>query len=110
MADQTIPGIRDGGQAVDQILQDIGRKCGEDVSAAIGRNMLLFDGKREAMIIATYGAATAIGAANGAFSAYMDGPDAIDANLVDQLWAEILRPMILGDLSQAAIAKGTPYV
>lgn len=89
----------------DQIIKDIGRKCAEDVAGAIRRNMLLFNGKRELMIVATYGAAAAIGAANGAFAAYMDAPDSIDEKLVDQLWAEILRPMILGDLSEAAFSK-----
>lgn len=84
----------------DPLIMDVGRKCSEDVAAAMRRNMLLMLDKRGAMIVATYGAATAIGAANGAYSAYMDGPDVVSEAMVDQLWADILRPMILGQLAQ----------
>ncbi len=86
----------------DEILKDIGRKCSDDVAAAVRRNIHLMGDRRGKMIVATYGAAAAIGAANGAFAAFMDGPDEIDAVFVDKIWAEILRPMILGDLADVA--------
>lgn len=90
----------------DQIIQDIGRKCAEDVSGAIRRNMLLMLDGRGKMMIASYAAATAIGAANGAFAAYLGGPTAIDEQFVDQLWDDILRPMVLGQLSSPISEQG----
>ena len=83
------------------IEQDIGRQCPAAVSDALPRNMRLRDDKRGMMIVASYGAAAAIGAANGAFAAFMDGPEAIDEKFVDQLWANILRPMVLGGAAAA---------
>lgn len=80
----------------DEIIKDIGRKCGDDVSAAIRRNMLLMADQRGAMIVATYAAAAAIGAASGAFAAFLDGPAEVDAATIDEMWTEILRPMVLG--------------
>lgn len=85
----------------DHITQDIGRKCASDVGDAIRRNIALMNGKREAMIVSAYAAAAAIGAANGAFAAFMDGPQVIDEKMVDQLWTDFLRPMVLGELSHA---------
>lgn len=85
------------------VEKDIGRKCGDDVAGAIRRNMALMLDRRGKMIVASYAAATAIGAANGAFAAYMGGPEEIDAKFVDQLWADILRPMVLGELASAAL-------
>lgn len=86
----------------DQIVADIGRKCADDVAGAIRRNMRLTDSQREAMIVSAYAAAAAIGAANGAFAAFMNGPGDIDAAFVDQLWSEFLRPMVLGELVSGA--------
>jgi len=84
------------------IEQDIGRKCADDVAAAIRRNVALMADRRGKMIVASYAAATAIGAANGAFAAFMDRPAAIDEKFVDQLWGEFIRPMVLGELSKVA--------
>ena len=84
------------------IEQDIGRKCADDVAAAIRRNVALMADRRGKMIVASYAAATAIGAANGAFAAFMDGPAAIDEKFVDQLWGEFIRPMVLGELAKVA--------
>ncbi len=84
---------------IDGVTRDIGLKCADDVGDAIRRNMYLMGDKRGKMIVATYGAATAIGAANGAFAAMSDGPQEIDEAFVDQCWAEILRPMILGQIA-----------
>lgn len=81
------------------IEQDIGRKCGYDVGDAIRRNMLLMDDRRGAMIVASYGAAVAIGNAIGAYSAFADGPIDINPAMIDQLWSEILRPMVLGEMT-----------
>lgn len=84
----------------EQIIKDIGRKCASDVGDAIRRNMSLVTGKREMMIVTAYAAASAFGAANGAFAAFMHGPSAeIDAQFVDQLWVEFIRPMVLGNLN-----------
>lgn len=83
----------------DGLVKDIGRKCADDVGDAIRRNMQLMGDRRGKMIVATYGAATAIGAANGAFAAVMDGHKQIDEVFVDKVWAEILRPMILGQIA-----------
>lgn len=84
----------------DLITQDVGRKCADDVADAVRRNMHLMLNQRGVMIVAAYGAAAAIGAANGAFASYMGGGNEIDEALVDQLWSEILRPMILGNLAE----------
>lgn len=94
-----------GVEPADAITRDIGRKCADDVGDAIRRNMQLMGDKRGKMIVATYGAATAIGAANGAFAAMADGQLTIDEAFVDQCWAEVLRPMILG---QIAAPEQTP--
>ena len=83
---------------MDTIIKDIGRKCADDVGDAIRRNMQLMGDKRGKMIVATYAAASAIGAANGAFAALAEGPLTIDEAFVDQCWAEVLRPMILGQI------------
>lgn len=84
----------------ERVIRDVGRKCGDDVSGAIRRNVALMESQRGAMIVTTYAAAAAIGAANGAFNAFMNGPDKIDEALVDQLWADLLRPMVVGELSR----------
>jgi hypothetical protein len=86
--------------AADQILQDIGRKCAGDVSEAIHRNMALADDRRGKMIVAAYAAAAAFGSANGAFSAFMNGPEVIDEAFVDELWAQFVRPMVLGQFAK----------
>lgn len=84
----------------DQMIKDIGRKCADDVSAALRRNMQLMPDPRSKMIVTAYGASAAIGAANGAFAAMGDGPQEIDEAFVDQCWSEILRPMILGRIAK----------
>lgn len=83
---------------VDQLAKDMGRKCADDVSAAIRRNMQLMPDRHGKMVVSTYAAAAAIGAANGAFAAMAEGPLEIDEAFVDQCWSEILRPMILGQI------------
>jgi len=87
----------------DAIVKDIGRKCSDDVAAAIRRNMLLMGDAREKVIVAAYGATAAFGAASGAFAAMSDGPAEMDAANVDAMWAAFIRPMILGDFARAAL-------
>jgi S-methylmethionine-dependent homocysteine/selenocysteine methylase len=82
-----------------QIISDVGKKCADDVSAAIRRNMQLADGAREQMVVGMYAAAAAIGAATGALGAFMGRPSTLTAEQVDEAWSGILRPMVLGEFA-----------
>jgi hypothetical protein len=83
----------------DVILADIGRKCADDVSDAINRNMKLAGGQRGALIIAAYATAASCGATTGAFAAYEGKATAnIDADDIDAVWTQFIRPMMLGKL------------
>lgn len=84
--------------AGDAIAKDIGRKCSDDVGAAIRRNMSLMTDQRGAFMIAAYGAATAIGSATGAFSALADDIPEPDEQMIDEMWRDFLRPLALGQL------------
>lgn len=85
-------------EAEDRIAKDIGRKCSDDVSAAIHRNMNLMTTQRGAFMVAAYGAATAIGAASGAFSALADDIPQPNEAMIDAMWRDFLRPIALGQL------------
>lgn len=84
--------------AADAIAKDIGRKCSDDVGAAIRRNMALMDDQRGAFMVAAYGAATAIGSATGAFSALADDLPEPNEKMIDEMWRDFLRPLALGQL------------
>ena len=82
----------------DAVIKDIGRKCSDDVGAAIRRNMNLMTDQRGAFMVAAYGAATAIGSATGAFSALADDLPEPNEAMVDEMWRDFLRPLALGQL------------
>ncbi len=84
--------------AADAIAKDIGRKCADDVSAAIKRNMHLMPDRRGKFLVAAYAAVTGIAAATGAFAATIGGGPDPDEQMVDELWAEFFRPLALGQL------------
>jgi len=88
----------------EQITKDIGRKCADDVNAAIRRNQMLVGSRQDSLIIAMYAAATSVGAVTGTFSAMTGGPALPDAEAIDDVWLNLLRPMVLGQLSSEARA------
>ena len=85
-----------------QIISDIGRKCADDVSQAIRRNFQLVEGSEAALVIASYAAVSAFGAAGGAFAAHTDGPPTLDEATIDALWQGYIRPMLTGDFVREA--------
>lgn len=85
----------------DQIAADIGRKCSDDVSAVIRRNFMLVADRHSAVVVASYAAVTAIGAASGAFNALNDGPGYSTPETLDELWTGFFRPLMLGELTAA---------
>lgn len=87
-----------GEEGLSIIVRDIGRKCGDDVGSAICRNMQLVDTPRDRMMVAMYGASAALGNATGAWLGSMGLPCEPVAGDFDQLWRELLRPMVLGHL------------
>ncbi|MBB6424916.1 hypothetical protein [Sphingopyxis sp. JAI128] len=82
----------------DALAKDIGRKCSDDVGAAIRRNMALMTDQRGAFLVAAYGAATAIGSATGAFSNLADDIPTPDERMIDEMWRDFLRPLAIGQL------------
>lgn len=56
----------------DALTRDIARKCADDVSAAIRRNMALVDGPAEKLAVSMSAAASAMGSATGSYLAYHD--------------------------------------
>jgi hypothetical protein len=84
----------------DQITMDLGRKCGDDVKSAMHRMVVLANDHRGAMISATYGASTAVAALSGAVAAFMGREEGMTPEFMDQVWADILRPIALGELSR----------
>ena len=89
---------------IDALEKDMGRKCADDVSAAIRRTLQLMPDQRGAMIVAIYGAAAAIGAATGAFSALSDEIPEPNEKMLDEMWAAFLRPIALGQLPKGIAA------
>jgi len=92
----------------EQITMDLGRKCGDDVAAAMHRTMLLADDRAGAMAIATYGAGYALGTLTGAVAAFLEHEDGPTPELMDQVWTDFLRPLALKQLPElsATPAKG----
>lgn len=77
----------------DAIVRDLARKCSDDVSDAIHRNMQLVESRRDMAALAFAGAAIAVAVATGAFIGVRE--DAGDADAwADALMAE-LRPLVL---------------
>lgn len=87
----------------DYIIKDIGRKCASDTSSAIHRNISLVDDPRAAFIVATYGAALALGIASGALGAMIEETD--PEKLADALW-DRLRPMVVSAAEAFTAAGG----
>ncbi len=85
-----------------QITMDLGRKCADDVSAAMRRTILLADDRSGAMAIAAYGAAQALGALSGSVAAFMDHDGGMTPDFIDMIWKDILRPVALGELLEGA--------
>lgn len=84
----------------DNLTQDIGSKCADDVRAAIHRNMKLIGTQPGALAVSLYAAVTAFGATTGALHAWMNiEADGQSPEVVDQVWAELIRPMLLGELT-----------
>jgi hypothetical protein len=83
------------------IVRDIGNKCSDDVAAAISRNMHLVDTPKDASSVAFFGAASALGAASGAFLATqpMNGGGMPADVLAAALWS-ILQPMVVGSIER----------
>lgn len=88
----------------DQMTHDIIRKCSEDVSGAIERNMMLVAPDHDAMAQVTMmGAASAVGADAGAYAAILwrNGVPANVSDTADAAWS-ILRPMVVRGLERGA--------
>lgn len=92
--------------SADAIAKDIGRKCADDVSAAIKRNMHLMPDHRGKFLVAVYAAVTGIAAATGAFAATIGGGPEPDERMVDELWTSFFRPLALGQLPD--LSASTP--
>lgn len=88
----------------DPITADLGRKCADDVSAAIHRTLQLCDDRKQAMIVAAFAAAAAVGASTGSYCAFADKD--MDEATIDNWWAMFLRPMALGQLSTTPNTPG----
>lgn len=88
--------------SIDQITRDIARKCGDDVSAAIHRNMALVGGATPMTQVAFSGAASALGAAAGSVLAvhFMMGGDKEAPDVVaDRVWS-MLRPLVVDSVQR----------
>ena len=77
----------------DPIVRDLMRKCGDDVAEAMWRTVLLAESRSDAAVVATGGAAAALGLAAGAFKALSEEPCSPE-EAVCALW-EKLRPMAI---------------
>ena len=88
-------------QTYEGIVKDICHKCGEDVAGAIHRNMQLVDGEHEMAQVAFMGAASALGAAGGAFLALQEaaGGTSTDEEVAEGLWS-LLRPMVVRSVAR----------
>lgn len=95
--------------AIADTTRDIGRKCEEDVTDTIARGMRLAeldiegrDGGVAMAQVAMYGAAGAVGAAAGAFTAVIHhafGQKPAPDDMADELLA-LLRPMVLRGMTR----------
>lgn len=86
------------------IIKDLGRKCGDDVAAAMRRTMLLADDRAGALAIAAYGAGHAFGALCGATAAVMGDEITLTPEFMDEVWAKFLRPIAVGEMSKEPAA------
>jgi hypothetical protein len=84
------------------VTRDLMRKCGDDVAEVIMRSAYLAESGISAAVIATGGAASALGIAAGAFAATLDKPVA-PSDAADALW-EKLRPTVIRAFQQSARA------
>lgn len=92
----------------DEINRDIARKCDEDVSGAIHRNMQLVEGGAAKAQIAFMGAGSALGSAGGAFLALhaaQYGEGVPDEEAAEALWL-LLRPMVVRAIARHRKEKG----
>ena len=80
---------------LDHMTRDIGRKCADDVSGAMRRNILLADDMQGMVAISAYGAAAAIGLATGMFAQQSGAAndEVISAAMIDELWVNLIRPI-----------------
>lgn len=79
------------------ILKDLGRKCGDDVTGAIHRNMLLSDSTAGKLAISSYGAVEALAAFSGVVAAHMGHDDGMTPEFLDEMWSQFLRPLMLAN-------------
>lgn len=94
--------------AQSDIVMDIGRKCDEDVSGAINRNMALVSGEVQMSQVAFMGAASALGTAGGAFLAvhYSKGGAVVtDEEIAAALWS-LLSPMVVRFVARLRSQEG----
>lgn len=95
------------GEEFSPIVRDIGRKCGEDASGAIRRNMALMGNSEEMAQVAVFGAGSALGTAAGAMAAHLErqtGKPVDGAEVADHLWA-LLRTTVLAGLQRIEGAR-----
>lgn len=76
----------------DHIVNDMGKKCADDVSDAMMRTLRIIDTPQGAAIVATFAAAAALGIATGAFAATIENGSPEET--ADALWVK-LRPMVV---------------
>lgn len=94
--------------SVDQITRDIARKCGDDVEAAVKRNMALVDTPEAKLSVSLVATASAMGAASGSYLAMHDARDQPPVHplaAADGVW-RTLRPMVLKAMADIHAAKG----
>jgi hypothetical protein len=92
--------------SADQITRDIARKCGDDVSAAIHRNMALVGGATPMAQVAFSGAASAFGAAAGSVLAVhrLTGGEPVTTDeVLERVWS-IIRPLAVRSLADAGVS------
>jgi len=90
------------------VVMDIARKCDEDVAGAIARNMALVSGASQMSQVAFMGAASALGAAGGAFLAVhngLGGADTSDDEIAQALWS-LLSPMVVRSVGRLRARQG----
>ncbi len=83
--------------SADQLTRDIAAKCGDDVTAAIKRNMALVDTPEAKLSVSLSAAASAMGTASGSYLAMHDARDQPPVHqfaAADGIW-RTLKPMVL---------------
>lgn len=83
-----------------RLEHDIAIKAGQDVAAAIQRNMALVDTPEGMMKIAVSAASLAFATASGTCAAILDHSDG--RQFIDSLWAAAVRPLALRAHGQPA--------